>query len=382
VSTDNCGMGYNSSSINNRVLVTGSGSVWSNLETRYVGYSGAGNSMVISNGGEVVDNFPLGQATHGCFLGYNSSSSTNRVLVTGPGSLWSAHTNLYVGYYGCGNKLVISNDARVTDSDAYVGWSPPYPPYSNQVCVADGGLWQNNSVYIGYYGRSNSLVVARGSVLATSVTIGFSSQYAPATCDNWVQLDSGNIVVTNATGDAVFEVRNGKLILNGGTLQVDRFVMTNDCAQFVRTGGALIYNAAILDPARDDDGDGMPNGYELSHGLDPLNAADANADNDGDGMSNLEEYQAGTDPNNSASVFWIIDIEQDDDDVLLTWTAVGGKRYVLQTTAGLAGSLANDFVDLNPAIVAPGTGETTVSVLHLGGATNAPARFYRVRLVP
>jgi len=67
--------------------------------------------------------------------------------------------------------------------------------------------------------------------------------------------------------------------------------------------------------------------------------------------------------------------------MFLTWTAVGGKRYVLQTTTGYSGGFSNNFLDLDPAIVAPGTGETEVSVLHLGGATNAPARFYRVRLL-
>jgi hypothetical protein len=61
---------------------------------------------------------------------------------------------------------------------------------------------------------------------------------------------------------------------------------------------------------------------------------------------------------------------------------VGGKQYALQTTAGDNGGFTNNFVDLNPAIVASGTGETTVSVLHLDAATNAPTRFYRVRLVP
>jgi len=67
-------------------------------------------------------------------------------------------------------------------------------------------------------------------------------------------LDSGNAIVTNTTGDATLEIRNGKLLLNGGTLQVDRFVMTNACAQFVRIGGTLIFGTAVLDPTRDDDG--------------------------------------------------------------------------------------------------------------------------------
>ena len=44
-------LGYEVSSSNNSVLVTGTGSVWSNGSDLYVGYSGAGNSLVISNGG-------------------------------------------------------------------------------------------------------------------------------------------------------------------------------------------------------------------------------------------------------------------------------------------------------------------------------------------
>ncbi|HPO70741.1 MAG TPA: DNRLRE domain-containing protein [Anaerohalosphaeraceae bacterium] len=40
----------------------------------------------------------------------------------------------------------------------------------------------------------------------------------------------------------------------------------------------------------DSDNDGMPDGWELTHGLNPAYAADRNGDRDGDGYTNLEEY--------------------------------------------------------------------------------------------
>jgi alpha-tubulin suppressor-like RCC1 family protein len=45
----------------------------------------------------------------------------------------------------------------------------------------------------------------------------------------------------------------------------------------------------------DTDGDGMPDDWETSHGLNPQ-VNDANLDPDGDGITNLQEYQLGSDP--------------------------------------------------------------------------------------
>lgn len=60
---------------------------------------------------------------------------------------------------------------------------------------------------------------------------------------------------------------------------------------------ALVLTGATAAPAiagsRDLDGDGIPNRWERTHGMNPRNAADARADFDRDGLVNLAEYRLG-----------------------------------------------------------------------------------------
>jgi hypothetical protein len=73
---------------------------------------------------------------------------------------------------------------------------------------------------------------------------------------------------------------------------------------------ALIPKGIITDPAqvggypkykgkpyKDADGDGLPDGWEKKHGLNPSDPSDAVRDSDGDGYTNIEEFINGTDPN-------------------------------------------------------------------------------------
>jgi hypothetical protein len=53
-------------------------------------------------------------------------------------------------------------------------------------------------------------------------------------------------------------------------------------------GGFPIMNSVL--PAVDTDQDGMPDMWEIYHGLDPFDPADRNYDRTGDGYTNLEEY--------------------------------------------------------------------------------------------
>ena len=59
----------------------------------------------------------------------------------------------------------------------------------------------------------------------------------------------------------------------------------------------LVQGFTLLQAAQQDsDGDGMPDWFEIAHGLNPYDPTDAIADPDGDGLTNNEEYLSGTDP--------------------------------------------------------------------------------------
>jgi pectate lyase len=102
--------------------------------------------------------------------------------------------------------------------------------------------------------------------------------------------------------------------------------------------------------------------------------AAATADPDGDRFTNLQEFQAGTDPTDSASLFRISSIALVADDIRITWMSGPGKTNAIERTD----SLPNSFAVLTNVV----TTATTTDYLDVGAITNAPAFFYRIRLVP
>ncbi len=384
-------------STNNRVLVSGSGSVWNNSGELKISDIGSANSLIISNGGRVFDTT--------AYIGYASGSNTG--LVTGAGSVWSNAFTLFIGFGGRSNALAVSNGGQVISKAGTGGgilitgtnsvWNTgtlmlggsgmvisngalmiddiAYVSYNASACtarVANAASWRNNNLFVGYQGSANSVLVGGGSVSATNLVVGF----AAPTCDNLLQLDSGSVIVTDATHNATLEVGFGAFIMNAGTLQVDTLVITNPCARFYHNGGTLIIGNLVLDPNLSATGDGIPNGWKLQYGFDPFDPNLANEDSDGDGMSNLQEYLAGTDPTNSASAFRITGIVRtNSSDVFVTWTTGLAKTNALQVTTNFPAGYSDIFTVTN-------TTGTVTNYLDPGAVTNGPSRYYRVRLVP
>ena len=110
-------------------------------------------------------------------------------------------------------------------------------------------------------------------------------------------------------------------------------------------------------------------------------AASPNADPDGDGQSNMAEFLVGTDPTNSASAFRITSVVRVNTNVLVTWTMGSNRTNALQATAGGPGGSysTNGFTDI---FTVTNTIGSVTNYLDSGAATNFPARYYRVRLVP
>ncbi len=332
----------------------------------FIGDAGSG-AMILSNGTVQMDQMFTGNAVGG----------SGTITIAGGTNLSPSTFVLGQSTFSTGTVWVTSGVLGLTNSfrTAFIeiaGNGVGQMTVSNGLMLADRALVASLSTM----GRGTLTVVGGTTIINTNMVLGSGC----GSLGNLV-VAGGNVFVTNATATAVLEVRGGMLELDSGTLVIDKLVMTNACGQFVRTGGTLIYGSAVLDPNRDNDGDGIPNGYEQSHGLDPLNAVDANLDNDGDGMSNLQEYLAGTDPTNGASYFHISNVVSTGNDVSVTWMMGPGKTNALQWTTGTGdGSYqTNSFADL---FIVTNTIGSVTNYLDAGAATNIPSRFYRVRLVP
>jgi hypothetical protein len=230
-------------------------------------------------------------------------------------------SNLAIAYYTpggvwlTGGQLLVANGS-ISVGAAGVGW-----------LTQSNGTLQAQAVDIGASaGSQGTLTIAGGtSSVYSNMTIGNSNCSGTGT----VVVAGGGLYVTNAAHNAILDVENSTLLLQGGTLVVDQLVTTNPCASFQQTGGIWVVG-------------GVTNAF-----------------------------------------FRVTAINHEGNNIRITWQTNGGQTNVLQVTnGGSVGGYNANFVDLPPQIIVAGAGLTTTNALDIDGATNTPSRYYRVRLVP
>jgi hypothetical protein len=119
--------------------------------------------------------------------------------------------------------------------------------------------------------------------------------------------------------------------------------------------------------AGDSDNDGMDDDWEVAH-FGNLTRGGA-GDQDGDGQTDLQEFLAGTDPTNGGSILRVLTITpMGGGSTTVVWSAVVGRKYVVQYKDSLDASWANAS-----SVIEANTASTSFA-----DNSSSAQRFYRV----
>ncbi|MBI5684666.1 MAG: hypothetical protein HZC54_06270 [Verrucomicrobia bacterium] len=199
---------WSGDSRSNWVLVTGTNSIWRNSGSVFVGDEGHDNTLTISSGGQVLN-------TDG-YIGNNASASNNAVLVSGTGSVWSNTASICVGDYGSFNQLAIQSGGVVNSASGVIGQNAG--ANNNAVLVSGtGSVWKNSAIVIGSYGSFNQLAIQSGGVVSNGFA---SLGYGALASNNAVWVSGTGSIWNNTSFIRVGEAgsSNQLVIQSGGVV--------------------------------------------------------------------------------------------------------------------------------------------------------------------
>jgi len=164
----------------------------------YVGYNGSSNSLTLSNGGQAY----VSGSNYGMVIGFSANSFNNLFTVTGSNSLLLDSGSLYVGYGGQSNRMVISAGGFVSDTSGFDDGADPNDGFNSVLVTGAGSVWTNSaSLTFGLAGHDNSLVVSNGGVVGVAGAAMIGDQ-------------------STATNNSILITGAGSSLVVGGTLTV------------------------------------------------------------------------------------------------------------------------------------------------------------------
>jgi T5SS/PEP-CTERM-associated repeat protein len=240
-------IGFNLGAISNSAIVAGPGSRWIAPGEFEVGLNGAFNSLTVSDGGWLVS----GDAS----IGLEPTSSNNAALVTGAGTVWSNLIQLAVGFAGPGNRLQISNGGTVFASDLVLIGTQATSS-NNLLHVLGGTLRAQNASGTGRLDiRSGTNRLDAGLVDVDRLTItnarGFFEFNGGTLRTTGTTIGTGQIFdVGNGADAATLELRGGTHVFLGGLVVANHAMLTGNGSVpsgllTVQAGGSLAPGAPI-----------------------------------------------------------------------------------------------------------------------------------------
>jgi fibronectin-binding autotransporter adhesin len=206
-------LGNSGNANSNSLIVTGSGTIFTNTGLLSVGGSGLSNYLSVANGGIVYS----GSAT----IGSGNASSNNIAVVAGAGSQWVIGGTMTVGDGGASHQLIISNGGFVQSGAIIVGHDGQS---SNNMAtvVGQGSLWRGTVVDVG------DTPSASGSLASLLVRDGGT-----------LELSSG--IITGLGGSGTISNRSGVFEFTTATPTIT----TNTVDSIVQTNGVLSYKGVV-----------------------------------------------------------------------------------------------------------------------------------------
>jgi fibronectin-binding autotransporter adhesin len=349
----------------------------------------AGSGAVTNTGGPatLTVSSSTGTTTFSGNIGDASSSNALSFVQAGAGTTVLAGANSYHGTTTVkGGTLLVNGSiggGGVTVSSGTFGGAGTV---NGSVTVQSGGTLSpgnptgGNSV--GTLTIMGNLVLNNSSALVYG--LGFNSDLTAVTGNLTL---GGVLTVTDSgglgPGNYTLITYSGTLVNNGLTVNPLPYGLTGT---IMAGGGMVVLQVAVRD---------WYTFWAGHYGLSGANT-NGNADATGAGMSNTNRFLAGFNPTNSAAYLHIISIVRTNSntDIEVTYLGANGdttytggpssRTNVLEFAPGMAdGSYSNAFASTGQTnILSGGTGLGVVTnMVDRGGATNSPARYYRVRVL-
>jgi endoglucanase len=360
---------------------------WTNVVYSMHSYAGSGGGVqgeVNKQTSDYVNHYSWNVPDYiGEFQGYSPGSGWEYTITNYDEYAISWSTWAFKAANGAGQNWGIYYNGSLTGPDLETSSNNVISNAWAQCQTADGfSITSYEQQYLGgplavansYTATSGvTLVVGTGSgVLANAIDINLGQPGIALTA-----------VLVNGPGNGILSLNtNGSFSYtpNPGFSGTDtfRYQVYDNWQLSVNIATATItVNAGALPP-------GSFQAWQVQYFGSTTNASAApNADPYGKGISNTNQFLVGLDPTNPASVFQILSATPQGNDMAITWATAGIRTNAVQANSGDAsGDYTTNFSDVSGPIIITPTGDTTTNWTDSGGATNGPARYYRIRLVP